>query len=69
MDGFLTVIHGYNRTRNRRIDLYLSKYYFILVQNKKTLKKMNMQTVFDEMWYMIEYLIVNTFYFIILFDW
>ena len=68
-DEFLTKIHMYHRVRNSRNDLSLANYYFILVHNKTILKKINMQTVFDEMRYIVEYFIVNIFPFLIVFYW
>ena len=50
-------------------ELSFDKYYFILVHNRTILKKINTQTVFYEMWYIVEYLIVNIFYFFVVFYW
>ena len=44
-----TVINGYHKTRNRRIEFYFSNEYFILVYNKTILKTINTKSVFDEM--------------------
>ena len=65
---FLTEIHGYHIISNRRYDFSFVNGY-IIVHNKNILKKINMQAVFDEMWYIVEYPIVNIFYFLIMFDW
>ena len=43
--------------------------YFVLVHKKITLKTIGRKTVFDEMWYIVEYFIVNLFYFLIVVDW
>ena len=69
MDFFLTKIIRYHISINRRNDFYFEKYYFILVHNKTILKTINMQMVFDEMWHIVEYLSVNIFYSLIVFDW
>ena len=49
-------------------DLSFAKYYFILVHNNTILKKINMHMVLDEMWYIVEYFIVNIFS-LHFFDW
>ena len=67
LDAFLKKIMGHHRIRNRRNNVYFIKYYFIPVHNKTILNKINVQTVFDEMWYIVEYLIMNIFSFLILF--
>ena len=36
---------------------------------KNILNTIGAKTIFDEMWYIVEYFIVNIFYFLILFDW
>ena len=40
---------------------------FLYIQ--KILKTINMQTVFNEMWYIVEYFIVGIFPSLIVFDW
>ena len=65
MDDFFTEIHGYHIISNRRNDFSFVEYYFILVHNKTILKTINMQTVIDEMCYIVEYLILNIFSFLI----
>ena len=58
----------YNRISNRRNGLSFAKYYFILVNSKTILNKINMQTDFDEILYIVEYFIVF-FIFLVVFDW
>ena len=58
----------FHRIRNRRNELSFVGYYFIIVNNKTVLKTSNMQTVYDEMWCIVEYFIA-IFFFLILFDW
>ena len=69
MDSFFTAIHSYHRISNSRNYFSFEKYYLIIVHNKTILKKINTQTVFDEMWYIFEYLIVNLLPFLVVFDW
>ena len=57
-------IHIYHRIKNRKNDLSFSKYYFIIEHNKSILKTINTQIFFDEMWYIVEYFIVNVFSFL-----
>ena len=59
MDVFLTTIHRYHRINNWSDEFYFLDSYFIKVHNKTILKAINMQTVIDEMWYIVEYFVVN----------
>ena len=43
--------------------------YFIIVHNKTILNTVDKKTVFDEMWYIIEYFIISLFSFLVVFDW
>ena len=43
--------------------------HFIIVHNKESLSKIDMRTVLDEIWYIVEYFIVNIFSFPVVFDW
>ena len=43
--------------------------YFIILYNKNILNTINMQTDFDEMWYIVEFFIVDIFPFLVVFDW
>ena len=54
-----------NRIRNSKNYLSFDNDHFIIVNNNKILKKNYTKTIFDEMWYNFEYLIVNIFSFII----
>ena len=47
MDALFRKIYMYHRIRNMSNDLCFANYYFILVHYKVTMKKINMQTVFD----------------------
>ena len=58
---FLTEIHGYHRISNRMNDLYFANEYFIVVHNKIVLNRINTETVFDEMWYIVEYFMVTEY--------
>ena len=69
MDFIFTKIHSYHIIMNSINDLSFSGYYFIIVHNKPILKTINMQTFFDEMWYIVEYSIVNIFSFLVVVDW
>ena len=59
----------YHRIGNSRYDLYFAKYYSIILHNKTILKTTKTQTVFDEMWYIVEYFIANFIPFFIIFYW
>ena len=59
LDSFFTAIHSYHRISNSRNYFSFEKYYLIIVHNKTILKKINTQTVFDEMWYIVEHFIVK----------
>ena len=50
------------------MDYSLANYCFIIVHNKPYLKTINIQTGFDEIWYIVKYFIVNIFSFLIVFD-
>ena len=69
MNCFFTTIHRYHRIRNSRNYFSFVKYYFVILHNKNIFNKINIQTVFDEMWYIIEYFIVNIFSFLVVFNW
>ena len=64
----MTTIHRYNIIIIIRKDLSFAKYYLILIHNKTILKTINTEKFFDEMRYIVEYLIFDIFYFIIMFD-
>ena len=42
-------------------ELFFAKCYFIILHNKTILNVISMQTVFDEMWYIVEFFIVISF--------
>ena len=56
-----TAIHGYHIIRNSSNEFYLANEYFIILHNKIILKTIDTKAVFDEMWYIVEYFIVNIF--------
>ena len=58
---FLEEIHGYHIISNSINYFSFVNDYFIIVPNKNILKTINVQTVSDEMWYIVEYFIVNLF--------
>ena len=69
MDDLFIEIRGYHRISDKRENFSFAHNYCILVHNKTKLKTINMQTFFDEMWYIVEYFIVNIFSFLVVFDW
>ena len=58
---FLTTTHRYNIIMNRSNDFSFENQCFLIVHYKSILKTINTQTVFDEIWYIIQYFIVNFF--------
>ena len=65
---FFTEIHGYHIIRNRSNDLYFSKEYFIIVDNKTILNEIYTKTFLNEMWYIYKYFINNIFPFLVAFN-
>ena len=57
----MKIIYRYHIISSISNELSFVKYYFIIVHNKTILNKINMQTVFDELWYIVEYFIVDFF--------
>ena len=45
--------------RNSNNELSFAKDYFIIVHNKTILKTVGMKIIFDQMWYIFEYSIMN----------
>ena len=54
---------------NRRNCLSFSNEYFIIVHNKSILKTVDIKTLFDKMWHIVEYLFANIFSFLVVFNW
>ena len=65
---FLTEIHKYHRIRKRSNGILSVNKYFIIVYNKTVLKTINMKNIFEQMWHIVEYFIMNLFTFLIVFD-
>ena len=63
----LLVLRYYLKIRNRRNDLLFENDYFIIVHKKTILMTADMKTIFDKIWYIVEYLIMNLFSFVIFF--
>ena len=68
MDEIFTRVHSYHIIRDWSNEFYFLKYYFIFVHNKTIFKKINMQRVLDEIWYIFEYFTVNIISILVVFD-
>ena len=65
----MTTINYHHKSSNRGNDLSFANEKIITGHKKTTVKTVNTKIIFDEKWYIFEYLIINIFYFLNVFDW